>query len=593
MKQQKQKSIFKYVYPYLGKKTLFWHTSLALGAISAILNLLPFILIWLISRNIFTDLANINIQSISFYAWAALISAFVSLVVYFAALTFSHLAAFHTEVQMRKIAMQKITKMPLGYFSKNPSGKIRKIIDEGSSATHTLIAHQAPDLAAGVIVPILLLIFIFAIDWRFGLVCLIPIGLGIFAMMTMMSDVGKEFQKKYMDCLEEMSSEAVEYIRGIGVVKTFGGSVFAFKNFVKSITKYKEMVYAYTYLWNKPMAFYTIIVQSTALFLVPFGVFLINGQNISDTLSNFLFYLLISPGFALVFMRIMVFEHARMTARQSFERLDKILDYKQMDFNGEKKPKKFDIEFKNVSFRYSSTEKNAISDLSFKLESGKSLALVGASGGGKTTIARLIARFWDADSGEILIGGINIKDIPKEYLMQNISFIFQNSKLFKTSIRENITLSNKKASEEEIQKAIELSQSKEIIEKLKDGLDTQIGSKGIYLSGGEQQRISIARAFLKNAPIVLLDEATAFADPENEFLIQKAFAALGRDKTTITIAHRLTSVVNADKILVIDNGKIAEAGTHKDLLEKNGLYKQMWEEYQKSIDWKIKEVQNG
>lgn len=386
-----------------------------------------------------------------------------------------------------------------------------------------------------------------------------------------------------------MSSESVEYVRGIPVVKTFGQSIFSFKRFYNSIIRYKEMVHAYTLLWRKPMSFYTIIMQSAAFFLIPMAILLIgNGENLALVLSNFIFYLLISPIFTTLLMKSMYFQQNRRIAEQAIERMDNLLNYPAM--SSSKKPKhinKHTLEFKNVAFSYEGADKRAVDGISFKLNEGETIALVGASGGGKTTIARLAARFWDADEGEVLVGGINVKDIPKNELMDNISFVFQNTRLFKGSLRENIVFGKEDVTEKEINSAIDSSQSKEIIEGLRDGLDTVIGSKGTYLSGGEQQRIALARAIVKNAPIVLLDEATAFSDPENEHLIQKALKELSHGKTTLMIAHRLTSVQNVDRILVIENGKIAEEGTHEALMGKGGLYKTMWDEYQQSVAWKI------
>ena len=573
----------------MGKKKALLPLALVLSALSAILNIVPFVLVWYIARDILSAPQAIDVTNISTYAWLAFASALGGILIYFCALMSSHLAAFRVEVGMQKVGMQKIISMPLGFFDQHTSGKLRKIVNDGAGTTHTFLAHQLPDMAGSVISPIILIALIFTFDWRMGMASLVPIILGFITMKFMTTTKGKEFQKKYFDSLEEMSAESVEYVRGIPVVKTFGQSIFSFKRFYNSIIKYKEMVYAYTVLWRKPMSFYTIIMQSAAFFLIPMAIFLSgNGENLAIVLTDFIFYLLISPIFTMLLMRSMYYNQNTMIAQQAIDRLENLFDYPHMINRDNEKPvHDHSLEFKNVVFSYEGGNKRAVDGISFTLNEGETIALVGASGGGKTTIARLAARFWDADQGDVLIGGVNVKDIPKKELMDKISFVFQSTRLFKGSLRENIVFGKNNVSDADINKAIDSSQSREIIANLPDGLDTVIGSKGTYLSGGEQQRIALARAIVKNAPIVLLDEATAFADPENEHLIQKALRELSRGKTTLMIAHRLTSVQHVDRILVIENGRIAEQGTHEDLLKKGGLYMTMWNEYQQSVAWKI------
>ncbi|MGH4038214.1 MAG: ABC transporter ATP-binding protein [Sphaerochaeta sp.] len=589
MSKKKKEFVLKRLTPYMGKKKALLPLSLILSGISAILNNIPFVLIWIIIRNILSNPLAFDVSNISFYAWLTFASAVGGLVIYFCALMSSHLAAFHVEVGMQKVGMQRILSMPLGFFDKYSSGKIRKIVNDGAGTTHGFLAHQLPDMAGSIVSPIILIILLFVVDWRMGLVSLIPIALGFMIMGTMTSTKGKEFQQLYYDSLEEMSSESVEYVRGIPVVKTFGQTIFSFKRFYNSIKKYKEMVVAYTLLWRKPMSFYTVIMESAAFFLVPISILLIGrGDNIPMVLADFIFYILIAPLFSSLLMRSMYFQNNVLIAEQAIDRLDNLLDYPRMEYS--KNPKKIikkSLEFKDVAFSYDGANKRAVDKISFKLNEGETMALVGPSGGGKTTIARLAARFWDVDEGEVLVGGVNVKDISKEELMNNISFVFQNTNLFKGTLKDNVTFGKQGISDYTINKAIDASQSREIIDNLKDGLDTVIGSKGTYLSGGEQQRIALARAMVKNAPIVLLDEATAFADPENEHLIQKALHKLSQNKTSLMIAHRLTTVRDVDKILVIDDGKIVEQGSHEELMKNKGLYRTMWDEYQKTIEWKI------
>ena len=585
----KKRSVLSRFKPYMGRKKALIPLALTLSGISAALNIFPYVFVWLIVRSLLSTPESLGTSGVGFYAWMAFASAIAGVVFYYCALMSSHLAAFRVEVGLQKFGMEKIRTKPLGFFDNNSSGKIRKIVNEGAATTHNFLAHQLPDMAGSIVTPAVLLVLTFVVDWRLGLCSLVPIVLGFVTMGFMMNKEGQTFQKQYMDALEEMSSESVEYIRGIPVVKTFGQSIYSFKRFYNSIMRYKEMVLTYTLLWRKPMSFYTAVMESAAFFLTPLAILLIgrNG-NIPLIMADYIFYLLISPIFTQILMRSMYFRQNAVIAAQAIDRLDILTSTPDMEFPSESPQCNENcIEFRDVSFSYPGNEQPAVDGVSFVISEGETVALVGPSGGGKTTLARLAARFWDADQGSVLVGGVDVKDIPKKVLMDKVSFVFQSTRLFKGSLRENIVFGKEGVDESLIERAVDFSQSREILKNLENGIDTVVGSKGTYLSGGEQQRIALARAIVKDAPIVLLDEATAFADPENEHLIQKAMKELSRGKTTLMIAHRLTTVQNADRILVIKDGGIAEQGSHEQLLLQQGIYQSMWDEYQKSISWKI------
>jgi ATP-binding cassette subfamily B protein len=570
-----------------GRKALM-PLSLFLSALSALAGMAPYILIWFIIRE-FLTVGTSSQLIVNTYAWWAAGLAFVSVLLYFVALSLSHLAAFRVECNMRGYAMKKIINMPLGFFDTNTSGRIRKIIDDNAGITHSFLAHQIPDLASTIVMPLTAAILIFVFDWRLGLACLVPIFFSMVIMGSMMGKRGRYFMQAYMDSLEEMNNEAVEYVRGIPVVKVFQQTVHSFKNFYNSIIKYKVMVSVHTKMWQIPMSLYTVIINGFAFFLVPVAILLIgNSDDYATVILNMFLYILIVPVFSQSIMRSMYLTQAFGQAKEAIDRLENLTSTAPLtEPEIPQKVKNHIIQFKNVSFSYPGANKKAVDNVSLEINPGQTVALVGESGGGKTTIARLVPRFWDVDEGEVCIGGINVKNIAHEDLMHHISFVFQNTRLFKTFLLENIKYGNQSATLEEVNRALDLAQCREIIERLPNGLDTKIGTEGTYLSGGEQQRMALARAFLKNAPIVVLDEATAFADPENEHLIQQALKKLTEGKTVLMIAHRLTSVMDADNILVIDNGKIAEQGTHYELVAKNGKYTHMWDEYQQSGKWTI------
>ena len=579
----------------MGKRKVLLPAAMLLSALSALAGMLPYILIWLIVRELLEYGEITSSGNVVTYAWWAAGMAVASIVLYFAALMSSHLAAFRVESNLRKEAMRQIVRMPLGFFDINTSGRIRKIIDDNAGVTHSFLAHQLPDLAATFLVPLVAAILIFVFDWILGLACIVPIIIAMLVMGFMMNAEGRQFMKSYMTSLEEMNTEAVEYVRGIPVVKVFQQTIYSFKNFHRCIMNYNKMVFGYTRMWEKPMSLYTVIINGFVFFLAPLAILLIGySGNYASVLLNFFLFVLITPVFSQSIMKSMYLNQALGQASEAIGRLENLVAYEYLTVVEHPQPvKEFSIQFEKVSFSYPGANQKAVDDVSFTIPQGNTVALVGASGGGKTTIARLVPRFWEATEGKVLIGGINVREIAPEELMKYISFVFQNTKLFKTSLLENIKYGNPDATMEEVERAVDMAQCREIINKLPLGLNTKIGTEGTYLSGGEQQRIVLARAILKNAPIIVLDEATAFADPENEHLIQQALKELTKGKTGLMIAHRLSSITDADNILVIDKGKIAEQGTHANLLGKQGIYYHMWNEYQQSVRWTIgKEVSN-
>lgn len=583
-------STLKKLQHYAGKRKALFPLSMVLSAVSALAGMAPFVLIWLIVRELFETGGNISLSgNIVTYAWWAAGSAIGCVILYFAALMCSHLAAFRVESNLRREAMQKIVHMPLGFFDTNTSGRIRKIIDDNASITHSFLAHQLPDLAATFLIPAVALVLIFVFDWQLGLACLVPVAVAFILMMSMMGGKSQQFMKSYMTSLEEMNTEAVEYVRGIPVVKVFQQTIFSFKNFHRCIMNYNQMVIRHTMMWEKPMSAYTIAINSFVFVLAPVAILLIgNTGDFAGVLLNFFLFILVTPVFSQSIMKSMYLQQALEQAGEAIGRLDKLTAISQLPASAAPRCiEKFDIRFHNVVFSYPGTEQKAIDGISFTIPEGNTVALVGASGSGKTTIARLVPRFWEAGEGKITIGGTDVRDIDSHELMKHVSFVFQHTRLFKTTLLENILYGNPGASLEEVQRAVDMAQCREIIDKQPLGLNTRIGTEGTYLSGGEQQRIVLARAILKNAPIVVLDEATAFADPENEHLIHKALAELTKGKTVLMIAHRLTSITDADCILVIDKGRIAEQGTHRELLGRQGFYNNMWNEYQQSVCWTI------
>ena len=563
--------------------------SVVLSAVNGLLSLVPFIFLWLVVRTLLTANGNLADTPVWDYAIAAFVVSVANVLLYFAALMLSHLSAFRIETNMRRTAMERLMRVPLGFFDTQNTGRMRKIIDEDSSQTHTFVAHILPDVAGSVVAPIGIIVLLLAVDWQLGIAAMVPIVCAFGIIGYMMNPKNNDFQRMYLDAQEKMGAEAVEYVRGIPVVKVFQQTVFSFKRFHDSIINYRDLVIRYTLLWRTPMSAYTIAINAFAFLLVPTGIILIgHGGETAIIVSDMVLYVLIAPIIAANVMKAMHLSQNLFLANEAVDRLEKLTATPPLSESS--KPEKataFDVSLRNVSFRYEAAERDAVSHIDLDIPQGKTVALVGASGSGKTTIARLIPRFWDVREGSLKIGGVDVRHMDKAVLMRNVSFVFQNTRLFKTSILENIRYGNPDATIEQVNRAVDLSQSREIIERLPQGLDTVIGAEGTYLSGGEQQRIVLARAILKDAPIVVLDEATAFADPENEHLIRQAFAHLTCGKTVLMIAHRLTTVQDADNIVVVDNGRIAEQGTHQPLMEQVTLYYKMWNEYQKSVAWKL------
>ena len=570
--------------PYAGKKSVLLYIAMVMSAVSGIMVLMPMVFIHRIVNTLIlnetVDFSYVRENSIYAAAFAGL-----GLCIYLIGLVLSHIFAFEVEDTIIKTSVKKLIHKPLGYFDDKESGRIRNVIVSGASETHSFLAHQLPDMAMTIISPIVLLVFFFMFNWKLGLASMIPMIIGMILMSAMMTSETKKMKDEYYAELSELSSQTVEYVRGIPVVKTFAQSVESFNKLYSLIIKIKDGVLKLTMSYTDKMSWFETVSTSTAFFLVPVALLLIkcNG-NLSNVVADSVIYFLIGPTFAVFIMRSATITQFSYFAELALNKIENILEFDDFMY-GDKTSSDVGIEFKNVSFSYGG--ENVLDSISFKVNKGERVALVGSSGSGKTTVARLAARFYDTKSGEIFIGGINIKDFEKEALMKKIAFVFQNSKLFKMSLRENLLIGKPDATDEEIESALINSGSKEIIERLENGLDTVYGTRGTYFSGGEAQRLSIARAFLKDADIIILDEATAFADPENEHLIQESFKKLSKNKTTLMIAHRLSTVIDADKILVIDNGKIIEEGKHADLINMNGHYKKLWEEYQKSVNWKI------
>ncbi len=591
MKKQSNLSILM---DYAGGYRILTYLSWILSVMSALISLVPFWYIWRIIRDVLKAAPDFSqAENVTRYGWSAVLFAVMAIVVYIAALMCSHISAFRVAANMRKKIMRHITTLPLGITEKYGSGNLRRIVNTSSAATETYLAHRLPDKAGAVATPIGLLFLLLAFDWRLGLLSLVPVILGFLIMMKMTGAEMEQKMKEYQNALSDMSNEAVEYVRGVPVVKTFGQTIFSFKRFKAAIDNYETWVIAYTKALRMPMMFYTTAINGVFAFLIAGGIIFTRNGVTDELLLNLIFYIVITPAIGTTLTKIMFMSEDAMIVGDAISRIDEVLREKPLSESpADNVLEDNSIVLEHVTYSYDG-KKNALNDISLSIKAGQTVALVGASGGGKTTLANIITRFFDPQKGRILIGNVDIRDIPKETLMNKVSFVFQDSHLIKASVLENVRMAKPDATCEEAAHALEDAQCLDIIKKLPNGIDTVIGTNGVYLSGGEKQRIAIARAVLKNAPILILDEATAFADPDNEVRVQQALSALSNGKTVIMIAHRLSSITNADCIYVLQDGEIAESGTHEELIRKNGIFTRMWKNYSEAAEWKILNENKG
>ncbi|MCR5103313.1 MAG: ABC transporter ATP-binding protein/permease [Eubacterium sp.] len=556
-----------------------------LAGVSAVIVLIPYYDLWKI---ISIAVNGEDLGQINRYAWQAVILTVASLLIYIAALLCTHIAAFRVQANMRSSLMRRIITLPLGVFDEDGTGKIRRIVNDSTAATETFIAHQLPDKTVATVTPIGLLVLIFAFNWKMGLFCMIPAVLGFAFMMSMMGKGMQEKMAEYQNALETMSSEATEYVRGVPVVKTFGQTIHSFKRFKENIDGFGKWATDYTLMLRFPMTAFMTCINAIFVFIVIAAFSITKDGTTAGDILNVMYYIIVTPLITVALTKVAYSGEAEMTLIDALKRVESIMEIEPLSNNKDGRiPADHGVELKNVTYRYKDATRDAVQNVSMKIASGEHVALVGPSGSGKTTLAELMVRFFDVSDGEIQIGGVNVKDISSAELMKQVSFVFQDSRLIKKSILENVRMARQDATEQEVMNALEKAQCMDIIEKLPNGIHTVIGEKGTYLSGGEQQRITIARAVLKDAPILILDEATAFADPDNESRVQAAFEELSKGRTLIMIAHRLSTVMNADRIFVMDDGKCVESGNHDELMNRNGLYRRMFDEYSRSIEWKV------
>ena len=591
----KKDSEISRMFQFAGNRHWLTILGMILAGFSTVLSMIPFVCIWFVVHDMLHALVagDISLAAHSTtYAWWAAGFSVLSILLYFIGLCCSHLAAFRTATNMKKAAMHHVVELPLWYFGANGSGRLRKVIDDNAGLTEAFLAHQLPDLTGAVVMPVAVLVLIFVFDWRLGLCCLVPLAISAVFLKQMMGGDNAGFMEGYMTALETMNKEAVEYIRGIPVVKVFQQTVYSFKNFHAAIEEYEKYASGYALKCRIPLTGFNVALNGTFILLIPVAGMILAGASgqaaYQDVLLDFLFYSLFTPICTTMMNRVMFASEQLMAAKSAVTCIEAVLKEEPLaDTVKAEQPKDASVTFENVSFQYPGTEEKALDGVTFDIPAGRTVALVGASGSGKSTAAKLIPRFYDVTEGRILVGGVDVRKIAKHTLMDRIAFVFQNTKLFKDTLLENVRAAKPEATREEVSHAIEAAQCKEIIDRLPEGLDTMVGNGGTYLSGGENQRMALARAVLKDAPIVILDEATAFADAENEHQIQLAFEKLTNGKTVLMIAHRISTIQDADKILVFDQGRIIERGTHESLLAQNGTYASMWKDYQRSIHWKV------
>ena len=587
-----KESSLKKILSYAGGHRYLTITGCILSGAAAVLGLVPYICVWAAARDVlavFPDVAAAGGSGgLVKWGWMAVIFAASNIILYFAALMCTHIAAFRTARNIRRAGMAHVMDLPLGFFTGNQSGRLRKLIDDNAGLTEDLLAHKLPDLTAAILTPVAGIVMLFLFDWRMGLLCLLTMVLAVVCMCMMMGGKNAGFFHRYQQEIEKMSAEAVEYVRGIPVVKVFQQTVYSFKAFYAAIQSYSRLASDYAMSCRSGQTGFLTCINGAFVLLIPAALLLASGGDGKRVLVNFIFYSLFAPACGAMINRIMYMSEAVMEADEAMGQLEGILKEEPLpEASRPQKPQGTQVEFEHVSFTYLGAARPALSDVSFTVRPGSTVALVGPSGGGKTTAGSLIPRFWDVTAGRVTVGGVDVREMDAQALMRQVAFVFQDTRLFKQSILENIRAARPEASREQVMEAALAAQCGDILEKLPEGLDTVIGTKGVYLSGGECQRIALARAILKDAPIIVLDEASAFADPENEYQIQKAFETLVRGKTVLMIAHRLSTVQNADEILVLSDGRIAERGTHGALLAAGGVYAGMWADYQKSARWKV------